>query len=119
MARTIKTLATPLQIWRLSGCKFVSELENFAGFVKIIMGGAGVTLHGDADKAHIYGTLTLNVSKIIMRVKGGLEFTNLNGSVTTDSAIADKLDLSLLLKGIKIKGLNLCGMKIPEIEVAI
>lgn len=83
------------------------------------MYGTGVTLSGDADKAHIDGTLTLNVSKIIMRVKGGLEFKNLKGSVTTDSAVADKLDLSLLLKGIKIKGLNLCGMKIPEIEVAI
>lgn len=83
------------------------------------MYGTGVTLNGDADKAHIDGVLTLKVSKLVMRVKGGLEFTNLNGSVTTDSAIADKLDLSLILKGIKIKGLNLCGMKIPEIEVAI
>jgi hypothetical protein len=83
------------------------------------MYGPGVTLNGDADKAHIDGNLTLNISKIIMRVKGGLEFTNLNGSVATDSAIADKLDLSLVLKGIKIKGLNLCGMKIPEIEVVM
>ena len=83
------------------------------------MYGSGVALHGDADKAHITGELTLNVTKMIMRVKGGLEFTNLNGSVTTDSAIADKLDLSLVLKGIKIKGLNLCGMKIPEIEVVM
>jgi hypothetical protein len=48
-----------------------------------------------------------------------LEFTNVNGSVTTDSAIANKLDLNLVLKGIKIKGLNLCGMKIPEIEVVM
>ena len=44
---------------------------------------------------------------------------NLSGKVTTDSAIADKLDLNLVLKGIKIKGLNLCGMKIPEIEVVM
>ena len=83
------------------------------------MYGSGVTLHGDADRAHITGVLTLHVSKMIMRVKGGLEFTNLKGSVKTDSAIADKLDLSLVLKGIKIKGLNLCGMKIPEIEVVM
>jgi hypothetical protein len=81
------------------------------------MYGAGVALHGDANRAHIDGVLTLHISKMIMRVRGGLEFTNLNGSVTTDSAIATKLDLSLALKGIKIKGLNLCGMKIPEIEV--
>jgi hypothetical protein len=83
------------------------------------MYGTGVTLNGDASSAHINGTLTLNVTKVVMKVNGGLEFKNLNGSVTTDSAIADKLDLSLVLKGIKIKGLNLCGMKIPEIEVAI
>jgi hypothetical protein len=83
------------------------------------MYGTGVTLIGDADKAHITGVLTLNISKMVMRVKGGLEFSNLSGTVTTDSAIADKLDLSLVLKGIKIKGLNLCGMKIPEIEVVM
>ena len=83
------------------------------------MYGSGVTLIGDADKAHITGVLTLNITKMIMRVRGGLEFSNLSGTVTTDSAIADKLDLSLVLKGIKIKGLNLCGMKIPEIEVVM
>jgi hypothetical protein len=83
------------------------------------MYGTGVTLIGDADRAHITGVLTLNISKMVMRVKGGLEFSNLSGTVTTDSAIADKLDLSLVLKGIKIKGLNLCGMKIPEIEVVM
>jgi hypothetical protein len=83
------------------------------------MYGPGVTLIGDASNAHITGTLTLNISKMVMRVKGGLEFKNLTGKVTTNSAIADKLDLNLVLKGIKIKGLNFCGMKIPEIEVVM
>jgi hypothetical protein len=83
------------------------------------MFGSGVTLNGDADRAHITGVLTLNVTKMVMRVKGGLEFTNLNGSVATDLATVDMLDLNLVLKGIKIKGLNLCGMKIPEIEVVM
>jgi hypothetical protein len=83
------------------------------------MYGSGVALHGDADRAHITGVLTLHVTKMVMRVRGGLEFASLSGKVTTDSAIADKLDLSLVLKGIKIKGLNLCGMKIPEIEVVM
>ena len=83
------------------------------------MYGSGVTLIGDADRAHITGVLTLHVTKMVMRVKGGLEFSNLSGTVTTDSAITDKLDLNLVLKGIKIKGLNLCGMKIPEIEVVM
>ena len=54
-----------------------------------------------------------------MNVNGGLEFKNVNGTVTTASAIGTKLNLNLVLKGIKIKGLNLCGMKIPEIEVAM
>ena len=83
------------------------------------MYGTGVTLIGDADRAHITGTLNLHVTKMVMKIQGGLEFANLSGKVTTDSAIADKLDLSLVLKGIKIKGLNLCGMKIPEIEVVM
>ena len=83
------------------------------------MYGSGVTLHGDANDAHITGTVTLKVQKMIMRVKGGLEFKDVKGTVTTASAISDKLDMNLVLKGIKIKGLNLCGMKIPEIEVEI
>jgi len=83
------------------------------------MYGSGVTLIGDADRAHITGVLTLNITQMIMRVRGGLEFSNLSGTVTTNSALAEKLDLSLVLKGIKIKGLNLCGMKIPEIEVVM
>lgn len=83
------------------------------------MYGTGVTLIGDADRAHITGTLNLHVTNMVMKVRGGLEFSNLSGTVTTDSAIATKLDLSLVLKGIKIKGLNLCGMKIPEIEVVM
>ena len=77
------------------------------------MYGSGVTLHGDARDAHITGTLTLKVSKMIMRVKGGLEFRNVKGSITTASAISDKLDMNLVMKGIKIKGLNLCGMTLP------
>jgi hypothetical protein len=83
------------------------------------MHGSGVTLHGDAKDAHITGTLTLKVQKMIMRVKGGLEFKDVKGKVTTASAISDKLEMDLVLRRIKIKGLNLCGMKIPEIEVEI
>jgi hypothetical protein len=81
------------------------------------MYGSGVTLHGDAKDAHIEGTLTLNIKEVIMKVKGGLEFKDLKGTVTTASAISSKLDMNLVMKGIKIEGLNLCGMKIPKIEV--
>lgn len=81
------------------------------------MYGTGVTRHGDAKDAKIKVTLTLKMKEAIMRVKGGLEFKNLRGTVTTASAISSKLDMNLVMKGIKIKGLNLCGMKIPEIGV--
>jgi hypothetical protein len=80
---------------------------------------AGVHRYGDAEKAEITVNLDLNITNVKMNVAGGLEFKNVKGSVTTASAIADKLDLNLVLKGIKIKGLNICGMKIPEIEVAM
>lgn len=63
--------------------------------------------------SHYYATIT----KLIMKV-GSLVFSNVDGTVTTGSASSDNIDdINLLLKGIKIKGLNLCGMKIPEIEV--
>jgi hypothetical protein len=83
------------------------------------MYGSGVTRHGDAKDAQITGNLTLNVQKMILRVKDGLEFKDLKGTVTTTSAISDKLNMNLVLRRIKIKGLNLCGMKIPSIEVEI
>ena len=79
----------------------------------------GVHRYGDADKAEITVNLDLNITNVKMNVKGGLEFKNVKGTVTTGSAIGEKLDLNLVLKGIKIKGLNICGMKIPEIEVAM
>ncbi len=76
-----------------------------------------VNPRGDATRAYnTKGDFTLTITKVIMRVSG-LEFRNVEGTVTTASAISDKLDMNLFLKGIKIKGLNLCGMKIPEIEV--
>lgn len=79
--------------------------------------GAGVTRTGDAKDADINTFMTLNIEKVIMKVKDGMEISNVKGKVTTASAISDKLDINLVLKRIKIKGLNLCGMKIPEIEV--
>lgn len=79
--------------------------------------GAGVTRTGDAEIADIDTTMTINIEKVIMNVKGGLEIRNVKGAVTTASAISDNLDIDLIMRRIKIKGLNLCGMHIPEIEV--
>ncbi len=79
--------------------------------------GPGVTRTGDAEISDIMTVVTLNIEKVTMNVKGGMEISNVKGKVTTASAISDKLDINLVLNRIKIKGLNLCGMKIPEIEV--
>lgn len=84
-----------------------------------VINSKSATLHGDANSADLTVNLTLSISQVIMRVKGGLEFKDLKGKVTTDSAISEKLDMNLVMKGIKMKGLNLCGMKIPKIEVDI
>ena len=80
--------------------------------------GSGVTRTGDGDKAYLDLTLNFNITEVVITI-GGLEFKNLKGTVTTPSAIGQKLDLNLKLRGIKIKGLNLCGMKVPEIEVCM
>ncbi|MDD5616799.1 MAG: hypothetical protein PHH85_11415 [Candidatus Methanoperedens sp.] len=79
--------------------------------------GPKVTRTGDAENADITTVMTLKIEKVVMNVKDGMEISNIKGKVTTASAISDKLDINLVLKRIKIKGLNLCGMKIPEIEV--
>ncbi len=79
----------------------------------------GVHRYGDGDKAEITVNIDLFITNVKMNIYDGLEFTNIKGAVTTASAIGEKLNLNLVLKGIKIKGLNLCGMKIPEIEVAV
>jgi hypothetical protein len=79
------------------------------------MFGSGVTRHGDAEDAKIKGSITLSIKEVSMKIKGGLEFKNIKGSVTTDSATSGKFDMNLAIKGIKIKGLNICGMNIPEV----
>lgn len=79
------------------------------------MFGSGVTRHGDAKDAKIKGSITLSIKEVSMKIKGGLEFKNIKGSVTTDSATSGKFDMNLAIKGITIKGLNICGMNIPEV----
>ena len=76
-------------------------------------------LGGDAGRAYnINSSYSLTITRVEMNIKGGLEFNNVKGAIIGGPAISDKIDdINLLLKGIKIKGLNLCGMKIPEIEV--
>jgi len=84
------------------------------------MHGSGVHQHGDARRVNwMNGDLTLNVEYVIMRIKGGIEFKNITGSVTTDSAVSEGFDMNLNIKQISIKGLQMCGMNMPEVMVEI
>jgi hypothetical protein len=56
---------------------------------------------------------------VTMNIKGGIEFTDVQGTVTTSSADAGPFSMDLNLKGVKIKGLTLMGMKMPELEVQL
>ncbi len=81
--------------------------------------GSKVTTWGCASRSSIETDMTLNISTVTMNIKGGIEFTDIQGTVTTSSASAGPFDMNLDLKGIKIKGLRLMGMKMPEIEVQL
>jgi hypothetical protein len=81
--------------------------------------GAKVHPYGSADCGKIETNVTLNVSSVTMTVKGGIEFTDVQGNVTTSSASSGPFDMDLDLKGLKIKGLTLLGLKMPEIEVEL
>ena len=54
-----------------------------------------------------------------MNIKGGIEFKCVQGNVTTSSASAGPFDMNMDLKGVRIKGLTLLGMEMPEIEVQL
>jgi hypothetical protein len=81
--------------------------------------GSGVTTTGNADCQQIVTTVTLNVSSVTMDIKGGIEFTGLAGSVTAASADSAPFEMDLRLVGLKIKGLSLFGLTMPEMEVHV
>jgi hypothetical protein len=81
--------------------------------------GGGIVRTGKAECAQIDTNVTLNVSSVVLKIKGGIEFTDLQGTVTTSSASSGAFDINLDLKGIKIKGLSLHGLNMPEIEVEL
>lgn len=74
---------------------------------------------GDATRTddNFKGTITLNVKKVTLDVKGGLEFKELKGIVKSASATSDPFNMDLNIQQMKIKGLNICGMNIPELMV--
>jgi hypothetical protein len=81
--------------------------------------GAKVTRTGSAECGQIETSVTLNVTSVVLKIKGGIEFTDVQGSVTTSSANSGAFNLNLDLKGIKIKGLSLLGLSMPELEVEL
>jgi hypothetical protein len=81
--------------------------------------GKKVTTSGCGTRSKIESCTTLNVSSVTLHIKGGLEFTNVQGNVTTSSADSGAFDLDLNLKGLKIKGLSILGLKMPELEVEL
>jgi len=72
-----------------------------------------------AQCEHICTTVSLDVTSVTVRIKGGIEFKCIKGSVTTCSASSGPFDLDLNLKGLKIKGLSILGLEMPEIEVEL
>lgn len=81
--------------------------------------GSKVTQTGSAQCGKIETDMTLNISSVTMNIRGGIEFKCIQGNVTTSSASAGPFDMNLDLKCVKIKGLTLLGMKMPEIEVQL
>jgi hypothetical protein len=81
--------------------------------------GSKITTYGCASNSEIETEMTLNISTVTMNIKGGIEFTDVTGTVTTSSANAGPFDMNMDLKGVKIKGMTLLGMKMPELEVQL
>ncbi len=75
---------------------------------------------GDATNQKITSTVTLKVTGVKLKIKGGLEFKGVAGSVTASSAASSApFDINLAFKGLKILDLQLNGLSLPELEVEI
>ncbi|MDA4133168.1 MAG: hypothetical protein OK454_08615, partial [Thaumarchaeota archaeon] len=72
---------------------------------------------GDATNQKITTTVTLNVSGVKLKIKGGLEFSDVEGSVAVSSASSTPFDLNLAFKGLKIVDLKMKSLTLPELEV--
>ena len=79
----------------------------------------GANPYGDATNQKITTTVTLNISGVKLKIKGGLEFKNVQGSVAVTSASSTPFDLNLAFKGMKIVDLKMKGLTLPELEVEL
>jgi hypothetical protein len=81
--------------------------------------GSKVTQSGSAQCEQITTDMTINISSVTMNIRGGIEFKCVQGNVTTSSASAGPFEMNMDMKCVRIKGLTLLGMKMPEIEVQL
>ncbi len=79
----------------------------------------GAHPYGDATNQKITTTVTLNIQGVKLKIKGGLEFSDVEGSVSVSSASSTPFDLNLAFKGLKIVDLKMKGLSLPEIEVEL
>jgi len=79
----------------------------------------GAHPYGDATNQKITTTVTLNISGVKLKIKGGLEFSDVEGSVAVSSASSTPFDLNLAFKGLKIVDLKMKGLTLPELEVEL
>lgn len=80
---------------------------------------SGAHPYGDATNQKITSTVTLNIKGVKLKIKGGLEFSDVEGSVTASSASSTPFDLNLAFKGLEILDLRLTGLSLPELEVKL
>jgi hypothetical protein len=95
----------------------VSSITPISVSMSMPLWGGGVTTTGNACCQEITTSVTLNIESVTLKINGGIEFSGLVGSVTTASASSGAFDLDLKLLRLKICGLTLKGMKMPEMEV--
>jgi hypothetical protein len=117
-ARDIKALNIKIPSIKTASVEIKSDTNMTVTTSKNLYG-SGVSRSGDAKDAKISSTVTLNIKSVKLKIKGGIEFTNLQGTVLTSTANSEKFDMNLKLIGLKIIGLSLCGMKVPEIQVEL
>ena len=79
----------------------------------------GAHPYDDATNQKITTDVTLNIKNVKLKIRGGLEFSDVEGSVTASSASSSPFDLNLDLKGLKIQDLKLTGLNLPEFEVKL
>lgn len=81
---------------------------------------SGAHPSGDATNQKITSTVTMTVTGVKLKIKGGLFFNDVKGSVVVASAASSApFDVSLVFKDMRIVDLKLSGLNLPEVEVEL